>query len=66
MRRRLLAVLAAFVAVGQLCGADVKEMKERRQRAATVFSDGVCCCCTQKPRPIFSRTVIEKNRLSIT
>lgn len=41
MRRRLLAVLAAFVAVGQLCGPDVKEMKERRQRAATVFSDGV-------------------------
>jgi Xaa-Pro aminopeptidase len=41
MRRRLPAVLAAFVAVGQLCGADVKEMKERRQRAATVFSDGV-------------------------
>jgi len=38
---RLLAILAALVAARQLCGADVKEWKERRQRAATAFSDGV-------------------------
>ena len=38
---RLLAILAAFVASRQVCGADVKEWKERRQRAATAFSDGV-------------------------
>jgi Xaa-Pro aminopeptidase len=44
MRRiswRLLAIMAALVAARQLCGADVKEWKERRQRAATAFSDGV-------------------------
>lgn len=41
MRWRLLAIMAAFVAARQLCGADVKELKERRQRAATAFSDGV-------------------------
>ena len=33
--------MAALVAARQLCGADVKEWKERRQRAATAFSDGV-------------------------
>jgi len=38
---RLLAIMAALVAARQLCGADVKEWKERRQRAATAFSDGV-------------------------
>jgi Xaa-Pro aminopeptidase len=38
---RLFAIMAAFVAARQLCGADVKELKERRQRAATAFSDGV-------------------------
>src|SRR5579863_1162577 len=38
---RLLAIMAALVAARQLCGADVKELKERRQRAATAFSDGV-------------------------
>jgi len=38
---RLLAIMAAFVAARQLCGADVNELKERRQRAATAFSDGV-------------------------
>jgi Xaa-Pro aminopeptidase len=37
----LLAIMAAFGAARQLCGADVKELKERRQRAATAFSDGV-------------------------
>src|SRR5579862_3006788 len=41
MSWRLLAIMAAFVAARQLCGADVKEWKERRQRAATAFSDGV-------------------------
>jgi Aminopeptidase P, N-terminal domain len=38
---RLLAIIAALVAAGQLRGADVKEWKERRQRAAAAFSDGV-------------------------
>jgi Xaa-Pro aminopeptidase len=41
IRWRLLAIMAAFLAARQLCGADVKELKERRQRAATAFSDGV-------------------------
>jgi hypothetical protein len=41
MRWRLLVIMAAFVAARQLCGADVKEWKERRQRAAAAFSDGV-------------------------
>ena len=38
---RLLAIMAALVAARQLCGADIKELKERRQRAAATFSDGV-------------------------
>ncbi len=38
---RFLAIMAAFLAARQLSGADLKELKERRQRAATAFSDGV-------------------------
>jgi len=38
---RLLAIMAALLAARQLWGADIKEWKERRQRAATAFSDGV-------------------------
>jgi len=38
---RLLTIMAALVVARQLCGADVKEWKERRQRAAAAFSDGV-------------------------
>ena len=33
--------MAALVVARQLCGADAKEWKERRQRAAAAFSDGV-------------------------
>ncbi|HET6932471.1 MAG TPA: aminopeptidase P N-terminal domain-containing protein [Candidatus Acidoferrum sp.] len=41
IRWRLFVMLAVFAAARQVCGADVKELKERRQRAATAFSDGV-------------------------
>ena len=41
MRWWAFAIVAAFLAARQICGADVKELKERRQRAATAFSDGV-------------------------
>lgn len=40
-RWRLFAILAVIVAARQVCGADVKELKERRQRASAAFSDGV-------------------------
>ncbi len=38
---RLIAILAVMAATGRVWGADVKELKERRQRAAAAFSDGV-------------------------
>jgi Xaa-Pro aminopeptidase len=38
---RLIAILAAFVAGGTVWGADIREMKDRRQRAAAAFADGV-------------------------
>ncbi|HEV2103457.1 MAG TPA: aminopeptidase P N-terminal domain-containing protein [Candidatus Acidoferrum sp.] len=41
MRWWFFAIVVAFAAAQELCGADVKELKERRQRAATAFSDGV-------------------------
>ena len=41
MRWWVFAIVVAIVAARQVCGADVKELKERRQRAATAFSDGV-------------------------
>lgn len=41
MRWWVFAIVVAFAAARQLCGADVKELKERRQRAAAAFSDGV-------------------------
>jgi Xaa-Pro aminopeptidase len=44
MRRvgwRYIAILAVIAGIGRVYAADVKELQERRQRAAAVFSDGV-------------------------